>query len=49
MYYLTAATDARHGGVVEQVFEARLAAALITEASALLAVTTLAAVDGNAG
>jgi len=47
-YYLKAAVDARHGGVVEHVFEPRLAAALVTDAGALLAVTTYAAVDGEA-
>ena len=48
-YNLTAAADARHGGVVEHVLEPRLAAALVTDAGALLALTTLAAVDDDAG
>lgn len=45
---LTVVANARHGGVVEQVVEARLAEALVTEADAL-AVTSLAAVDAAAG
>lgn len=46
---ITVAADARHVGEVEQVSQARLAAALVTGAGALLAVTSLAAVDEGAG
>lgn len=46
---ITVAADARHGGEVEHVSQARLAAALVTGAGALLAVTSLAAIDEGAG